>query len=229
MPDAPPKLHVNGRSPNGRQAGAVPASIAPWAGPAVEPAPAAIAAVQVSTAGNPIDPRELGDNFPTKMRDRVPATVEVRIARSAVLATAAAMRAGAHDNSDTALTRAVTVRLKAPAGGLHVETAAPETQWFDTRGVQRPGDEEVRWRWIVTPHTTGARQLQVSVTIRMIAADGTIIETALPEHATTVKVGSNFRSGFRRMGRGALAVCAGVALGYLASGGLGTLFGGFVK
>jgi len=139
------------------------------------------------------------------------------------------MRAGAHGNTDTALTRAVTVRLKAPAGGLHVENAAPETQWFDTRDAQRNGDDEVRWRWIVTPHLTGARQLQVSVTIRMIAADGTMIETALPEHSTTVKVRSNFRAGLRRVGRGALALCAGVALGYLASGGLGTLFGGLLK
>lgn len=89
---------------------------------------------------------------------------------------------------DAAVTRALTVRLKAPQGGFLIETAAPETQWFDQRGKNARDADEARWRWMVTPQKSGRRPLQLSITMRTIASDGLILETSLPEHQATVHV-----------------------------------------
>lgn len=217
---------------------------APWAAPGGEaaepldlPAPPAASPVRAGVPGpgiaipvdaTPIDPTHLTNGFPYKVQDKTPATIEVRLNRSAVLATAAAMRVGVHDRRDVALTRAVTLKLRAPNGGFYVETSAPETQWFDSRAAS-PLDEDVRWRWIVTPQSSGTKPLAIALTMRTIAADGTVIDTSLPEHQVSIRVGSNFRAGMRRLGRAAIAVSLGVTFGFLATGGFATLFGRLLK
>lgn len=164
-------------------------------------------------AGTPIDPERLVDKLPEKMRARAPTTVEVRIARSAVFATAAALGAA----PEAALTRALSVRLKAPSGGFHVENASPETQWFDTRASQRDEDE-VRWRWIVTPHASGRKPLQLSLSMRTIAADGVMLESMLPEQAVIVRVTPQYRPAIRACGGWAVAALAGALLALLGTG-----------
>lgn len=198
-----------------------PAAHVPWAAPAsteaaleVLPAPSAV------TAGPPIQPEELAGRIPERMRSGVPMTVEMRIPRSAVLGTAL----GAGATRDTSITRALSVRLRAPSGGFHVENASPETQWFDTKGAQR-GEDEIRWRWLVTPHGPGKLPLQLSIGLRTVAADGMIVETALPEQQVRVHISRNLRSDMRGWMAFLIAISSGVALTLLATGGFAGLLG----
>ena len=161
----------------------------------------------------PIDPGRLLDKFPERMRARTAVTLEVRIARSAVLATAAALGA----TPDAALTRALSIRLKAPSGGFHIENAAPETQWFDTRAAPRE-DDEVRWRWIVTPHSRGTKVLQLALQMRTIGVDGAMLETVMPEQAIDVRIAPHYGPLLRISCGWAVAALAGASAALLATG-----------
>lgn len=198
---------------------------APWTDPSSsrpEPASATVIPFPANRAGMPIDPARLIDRLPKVMKVGVATTVEVRIARSAVHATATAMGAA----PDAALTRALAVRLKAPSGGFHVETAAPETQWFDVRNTGRD-DEEVRWRWIVTPNKSGDHPLQLGIAIRTLASDGVTIETTLPEQQVTARAVLPLVSVLITGATLGAAALGGAIAMFLASGGFGSIMRAF--
>lgn len=115
------------------------------------------------------------------------------------------------------MTRALAVRLKGPSGGFHIETAAPETQWFDTRSTARD-ENEVRWRWIVTPHKSGERPLQLAIAMRTITADGMVLETTLPEHPVSVRVSGRRGANLRAFGGWAVAALVGASVALLGTG-----------
>lgn len=171
-----------------------------------------------------IDTAELAGNIPERMAVKAPSIIEIRIPRSAVLATAAATSAQAHAPRSAVLTRALSVRLKAPAGGFFIENAGPETQWFDSQSTQRD-DNVVRWRWVVTPHSRGRAPLQLSASIRTVAADGMIVETVLPEYQVSVRVAGNRRETMRGLGKWAVAAFAGAVLALAGTIGLAGLIG----
>ena len=210
-PIVAPPMRQNGGAPGN---GAFGHAHAPWA----DANPAAPTDVQPAyppaRLGPPVDPARVMERVPTRMRPRTPVTVEARMARSSVLGTLAALNAAAPD----ALTRAVTVRLKAPAGGFHVEPAAPETQWLDTRTAQRE-DDEVRWRWVVTPHGRGKHPLQLSIAIRTITADGIMIESVLPEQQVGVRIARDYGPVLRTCGGWLAAAILGASLALLGTGG----------
>lgn len=222
MPPPIPPLASPPQRISGSATGAAQATV-PWTDPTAavaEPPSATVIPFPSSRAGAPIDAGRLLERLAHRMKLRSANTIEVRIARSAVHATAAAMGAA----PEAAVTRALTVRLRAPNGGFHVETAAPETQWFDMRGPGREEDE-VRWRWIVTPHASGSHTLQLGITMRTVATDGVLIETTLPEHQANVRV---FKPLLPMVGIGAALLGAAIAGGLvvlLATGGLARLFG----
>lgn len=224
-PPIPPLANPPPRA-TGAAAGAAHAA-APWTDPKAivsrpEPASATVIPFPANRAGMPIDPVRLADKLPSLLKMGVATTIEVRIARSAVHATATAMGAA----PDAALTRALTVRLKAPAGGFHVETAAPETQWFDVRNTGRD-DEEVRWRWIVTPHSAGTHPLHLTIGMRTLASDGVAIETTLPEHQTSARVVRPLSSTLISAAVLAGAAACGALLMFLVRGGLGSILAAF--
>lgn len=208
-----------------------PTSNAPWsdgapAGPPSEPSLAAKPHGQpLPQAGRPpIETADLIESFPLKLPMMATTTIEVRIPRSAVLATASGSNVQPVQGRGPIVTRAVAVRLRAPAGGLSVENASPETQWFDSKSAQRE-DDDVRWRWAVTPRTRGRLPLQLSVSIRTVAADGMIVETMLPEQQVTVRVSGNPRAAAKTLAKWALAALIGGILTLLASVGVAGLLG----
>jgi hypothetical protein len=217
-------------SPQPRTSGpaiGVAQAAAPWTDPNAissrpEPATATVIPFPANRAGMPIDPARLVDKLPRTLKTGSATTVEVRIARSAVHATATAMGAA----PDAALTRALTVRLKAPAGGILVETAAPETQWFDVRNTGRD-DEEVRWRWIVTPHAAGSHPLQLTISMRTLASDGVAIETTLPEQQASARVVRPLSATLITAATLAGAAACGALAMFLANGGLGSILRAF--
>lgn len=154
---------------------------------------------------------QLVHNIPDKMRVEIPLVVEARIARAEVKAIADGLQGpGGIRRHEILVSKAMTVRLRAPDGGFTVETSSPETQWIDNvLGVM--ADDYASWRWTVTPRERGKRRLQLIISARTTGADGVMAETALPDQIVDVKVSINYaRSASRWAGWIAAAVIGGV-------------------
>ena len=161
---------------------------------------------------------QLVENIPRSMRVAVPALIEVRIARADVQALAEGLQGGsAAYQHEVTVTKAMSVRLRAPDGGFFIETASPETQWIE-KAMLLSADDFASWRWHVTPRDKGRRRLQLIISARTVSADGLAAETALPDQVITVRVRTNYgRSAKRWVGW----VFAAVAGGLLAKFGEG--------
>lgn len=135
---------------------------------------------------------QLVENIPRTMKVDVPALAEISIARTDVknLAESLSGPAPTHRHK-LMITKAMSVRLRAPDGGFFIETASPETQWIDNNlGIE--ADDYAIWRWKVTPKTRGRKRLQVIVSARTVGTDGLAAETALPDQVIEVRVKTNF-------------------------------------
>ncbi len=154
---------------------------------------------------------QLVENIPRRMRVAIPVVVEVRIAKADVRALADGMAGpGAAQRHEVMVTKAMSVRLRAPDGGFTVEPASPETQWLEnTLGLM--ADDFASWRWTVTPRRKGHSALQLVVAARTVGADGLAAETALPEQVIEVKVATNYaRTARMWAGWAVAAVCGGI-------------------
>ena len=99
---------------------------------------------------------QLVENIPRSMRVAVPALIEVRIARADVQALAEGLQGGgAAYQHEVTVTKAMSVRLRAPDGGFFIETASPETQWIE-KAMLLSSEDFASWRWHVTPREQGA-------------------------------------------------------------------------
>jgi hypothetical protein len=152
------------------------------------------------------------ENIPRTMRVAVQSLVEVRIAKAGVQALAQGLQGGgAAFHHEVTVTKAMSVRLRAPDGGFYIETASPETQWIE-KSMLLAGEEYASWRWHVTPRETGRRRLQLIISARTVGADGLAAETALPDQVITVKVRTNY----------------GQVLGHWVGWGVAALVGGLL-
>lgn len=154
---------------------------------------------------------QLVENIPRSMRVAVPAQIEVRIARASVKALAEGLQGGgAAYQHEVMVTKAMSVRLRAPDGGFYIETASPETQWIE-RAMLLSEDDFASWRWHVTPRDTGRRRLQLVISARTVSAGGLAAETALPDQVITVRVRTNYAQvAARWVGWGVAAVAGGL-------------------
>lgn len=173
-------------------------------------------------AAHRVEIGQLVENVPRIMRVAVPERVEVRIARAEVQALAEGLQGGgAAYKHEVTITKAMSVRLKAPDGGFYIETASPETQWIEKSMLS--ADDYASWRWHVTPRTKGRKRLQLIISARTIGADGLAAETALPDQVITVRVRTNYaKSMVRWTGWAAAAIIGGL----LAKFGEGALDAG---
>ncbi len=172
--------------------------------------------VPAPTVARPVPaPRaELGqlvENIPRTMRVAVPALVEVRVAKAEVQALADGLQGGgAAYHHEVTITKAMSVRLRAPDGGFFIETASPETQWIE-RAMLLSGDDFASWRWHVTPREKGKKRLQLVISARTVGADGLTAETALPDQVITVRVRTNYaKVASHFIGWGVAAVIGGL-------------------
>ena len=201
--------------------GAASSSRLPYGGREGHPAPPATRTAS-QAPGRSFSPRteigQLVENIPRSMRVAVPALIEVRIARADVQALAEGLQGGgAAYQHEVTVTKAMSVRLRAPDGGFFIETASPETQWIE-KAMLLSSDDFASWRWHVTPRDKGRRRLQLIISARTVSADGLAAETALPDQVITVRVRTNYgRSAKRWVGW----VIAAVAGGLLAKFGEG--------
>ena len=124
--------------------------------------------------------------------------VEIRIANAAAKAIAENLDGGgAAWRHDIIITKAMSVRLRAPDGGFFIETASPETQWIENQ-LGLPSDDFASWRFLVTAQERGRSRLQIVVSARTVGHDGIAAETALPDQIVDVKVRTNFKRSFTR-------------------------------
>jgi len=145
------------------------------------------------------------------MRVAVPALVEVRIAKAEVKALAEGLQGGgAAYQHEVTITKAMSVRLRAPDGGFFIETASPETQWIE-RSMLLSSDDYASWRWHVTPRDRGKKRLQLIISARTVGADGLAAETALPDQVITVRVKTNYaKTASHWVGWGVAALIGGL-------------------
>lgn len=154
---------------------------------------------------------QLVENIPRAMRVAVPVLAEVRIAKADVKALADGLQGGgAAYHHDVTITKAMSVRLRAPDGGFFIETASPETQWIE-RSMLLSSDEYASWRWHVTPREKGKKRLQLIISARTVGSDGLAAETALPDQVITVRVKTNYaKTASHWMGWGVAALVGGL-------------------
>jgi neural Wiskott-Aldrich syndrome protein len=156
-----------------------------------------------------VEAGQLVESIPRRMRAGVPIVVEARIARADVKALADGIQGGgAAYRHEVMVTKAMSVRLRAPEGGFWIENRSPETQWIENV-LGLPADDFASWRWTVTPRERGKKQLQLIVSARTVATDGLTAETALPDQVIDVKVGVNYARTFGRWSGWAAAAVAG--------------------
>ena len=158
-----------------------------------------------------VETGQMVENIPRKMKAGISQNVEVRIARANVKALAQGLQGGgAAYKHEAMITKAMSVKLRAPDGGFWVEAASPETQWIENvLGVMT--DDFASWRWTVTPKSSGAKKLQLVVSARTVGSDGLAAETALPDQLFDVYVGVNYGRSFKRVaGWLAAAIFGGV-------------------
>ena len=159
-----------------------------------------------------IEEGQLIENIPRKMRVAVSEQVEVRIARNSVNVPTENMQGhGQAQSHGLYVTKAMTVRLRAPEGGVRIETSSPETQWIDN-ALGLIQDDFASWRWTITPEFRGTKKLQLVVSARTVGADGVAAETALPDQVFDVVVRMNYFRTAKRLGGWAVAAAAGGAI-----------------
>ena len=158
------------------------------------------------------------ETIPRRMRLGKGSPAQVRIARDKIDGLILLLMSGrgmAH-RPDALVTRALSVRLRAPDGGFAVEPGSPETQWVDT-GAGLQHDEFVSWRWTVTPQWRGRGKLLLAVTARTVGRDGLATETAPPDRTIEVVVtGGRLRRLMRWFGLLAVLLL-GLGLGRFAN------------
>jgi neural Wiskott-Aldrich syndrome protein len=156
---------------------------------------------------------QLVENIPRKMRVGIPVIVEARVARAEVKAIADGLQGdGAVYRHEVTVTKAMSVRLRAPDGGFYIETASPETQWIENvLGLM--SNDFASWRWSVTARDSGKKRLQLVISARTVGTDGLAAETALPDQVIDVRVGINYA---RTLAKWAGWIGAAVAGGVLA-------------
>lgn len=147
------------------------------------------------------------------MRVGVPASAEVRISRDRIDTLIAALSGrGALAPAEQSVTRALSVRLRAPGGDFWIEPATPETQWAENASNLIHDDYAV-WRWTVVAQRRGRGRLALMVSARTVGRDGVAAESAPPDRVIEVKVRSNHRQRLARWTGLLIAVLLGGIIG----------------
>lgn len=195
----------------------------PERGQGAYPPPVPMPAAPRPGTGGPLDAGQLVENIPRTMTVGRSETVEVRIAKAELRELGIGLEGrGAPVRHDLIVTKAMSVRLRAPDGGFFIETASPETQWIENRlGIM--SDYYAAWRWTVTPQRRGTSRLQLVVAARTVGTDGLAAESVLPEQVITVKVAADYRALGRKWGGWAAAAVVGGILARFGEGIFGTV------
>ncbi len=160
----------------------------------------------------PVEAGQLAENIPRTMRVGKTVRAEIRIAKASVKALTEGLDGGGQVwQHAVAVTKAMSVRIRAPDGGFYIESASPETQWIESN-LGYASDDFASWRFLITPQWRGWSSLEIIVSARTIGADGVAAETALPDQIVDVKVRRNIGRSLARLFSWTVAAIIGGAL-----------------
>jgi hypothetical protein len=166
-----------------------------------------------------VEPGQIVENIPRRMRVGVIETIEVRVGRTAANLADGLQGSGAPVRHDAFITKAMSVRLRAPGGGFVIDSASPETQWTEST-VGPLSSDFAAWRFSITPTRRGEAELQLVVAARVVGRDGVIAETALPERVISVHVRTNYVRATLRVSAWLAALAIGGAVGRMGEDAL---------
>lgn len=170
--------------------------------------------------GANVETGQLAENIPRSMRVGKTVRAEIRIAKSTVKALTEGLDGGGQVWQHTvAVTKAMSVRIRAPDGGFYIESTSPETQWIESN-LGYASDDFASWRFNITPQYRGWSDLQIIVSARSIGADGVAAETALPDQIVEVKVRANIGRAIVRIFSWTVAAVIGGALATFGESGM---------
>lgn len=155
--------------------------------------------------------RALGQGLPRRLRLGLPVGVESRMAKSEIFALASALSGTPGRAPQPGL--AMSVRLRAPEGGIIIDAASSETHWFETRPdvIQ---SETAHWQWTVTAVEPGWKRLQLIAAVRATGADGVTGDHMLPDTVVEVRVRRGAGRVLGGLFKWAIAIALGAAAGY---------------
>lgn len=173
--------------------------------------------------GQPADPRApaidaslITHSVPARLQKGRPVQIEVRVGRNPMAGLASGPRPQA-TNSDYVAARAISVRLRSTKPGVSVEAVSPETQWDQGLGPSgRLTSDAAVWRFNLTPHAAGKRDLQLMVSARTIGADGVIADASVPDRTISVTSVVDWTDRIRRSAQLVLIILCSVFLAKLA-------------
>lgn len=167
-----------------------------------------------------VETGQLAENIPRAMRVGKTVRAEIRIAKASLKALTDGLDGGGQVWQHTvAVTKAMSVRLRAPDGGFYIESTSPETQWIESN-LGYTSDDFASWRFNITPQYRGWSDLQIIVSARSIGADGVAAETALPDQIVEVKVRANIGRNIVRLFSWTVAAVIGGALATFGEQGM---------
>ena len=97
-----------------------------------------------------------------------------------------------------------------------IDQPSLETQWDKAVDAPRHAGEAAVWRFTVQPVSLGRGELTLSVTARTVAADGMIMETALPDQVFEMRTRRNWSRSLVYTGTLALVAVAGIVVSHFA-------------
>ena len=168
----------------------------------------------LSATGSVLEKGRLVENVPRRMKVNQSSKAEVRITRAQMeeINNEFDNLSDSHIH-ELAVTEAMTVQLRAPGHGFHIENLSPQTQWID-RNQRHVHDADFGvWRWNVTPTKSGKARLQLVISARTVDDEGTIHIADIPDKIIELGVYRDHAQILRRAGILTIVALAGLALG----------------
>ena len=168
----------------------------------------------LSATGSVLEKGRLVEAVPRKMKMNMPSRAEVRITREQLdeINSEFEELSSSHIH-ELAVTEAMTVQLRAPGSGFHIENLSPQTQWID-RNQRHINDADFGvWRWNVTPVKSGKARLQLVISARTVDDDGNIHIADIPDKIIELSIAKDYGNGLKKLAFIAFLVISSLALG----------------
>ncbi len=168
----------------------------------------------LSATRSVLEKGRLVENVPRRMKVNVASRAEVRITRAQMEEINSEFDSlGNSHIHELSVTEAMTVQLRAPGSGFHIENLSPQTQWID-RNQRHVNDADFgAWRWNVTPTRPGKSRLQLVISARTVDDEGTIHIADIPDKIIDISIFRDHVLILKRAGLITAVALAGIALG----------------
>jgi hypothetical protein len=158
-----------------------------------------------------LEPGQLVENFPRRMRANIPVEAEVRVAVVSNLPNDVLIGSGQPQPGRVA--QAITLKLSAPEGGFIIESQSPETQWLPKESGEHNNRYHACWRFTLTPTKRGLNTLTLAFSYKEAGAHGIVADITLPDKVLKIVVATNLGKVFKGAAIGLLIFLLGAALG----------------